>query len=390
MRYQFFFASFNLLLMSCFAMASVLAEEAIENTAKSIRLATLNASLYANAAGKVAERIQLGNDVQAKSIAAIIQKVRPDVLLINEIDHEVDARTVKLFRDQYLSVSHEGSEAISYPFIYSAPSNTGVDSELDLNRNERRGEPDDAWGYGIYPGQYSFAVLSRYPIDVDAIRTFQTFCWAKLPAALRPIDPQSQQPYHADEVWNSLRLSSKNHVDLPVQIDGHVLHVLASHPTPPVFDGPEDRNGCRNHDEILFWKHYIDGESALVDDSGKAGGLSSAASFVLMGDLNSDPNFGNSRPEAIRALLQHPRITDPLPRRISSAEATPIEAANDTADFGSVGELRVDYVLPSRNLRVLEAKVFWPASDDATSKWIHASDHRLVWIDAIISESPIH
>jgi len=31
---------------------------------------------------------------------------------------------------------------------------------------------------------------------------------------------------------------------------GQVIHILASHPTPPVFDGVEDRNGRRNHDEI--------------------------------------------------------------------------------------------------------------------------------------------
>ena len=35
------------------------------------------------------------------------------------------------------------------------------------------------------------------------------------------------------------------------------VHVLASHPTPPTFDGAEDRNGRRNHDEIRFWADYV-------------------------------------------------------------------------------------------------------------------------------------
>ena len=34
-----------------------------------------------------------------------------------------------------------------------------------------------------------------------------------------------------------------------IQIDGKTVHFLTSHPTPPVFDGPEDRNGTRNGDE---------------------------------------------------------------------------------------------------------------------------------------------
>ena len=48
------------------------------------------------------------------------------------------------------------------------------------------------------------------------------------------------------------------------------MHVLVSHPTPPTFDGPEDRNGLRNADEIAFWKQYVAvATPALVDDAGR-------------------------------------------------------------------------------------------------------------------------
>ena len=351
---------------------------------KSIRIATYNVSLYGKVSGAVADRLKSGTDKQAKSIAAIIQTVRPDILLLNEIDHDLDAKTVKLLRDAYLAIGKDDREGIDYPFVYSAASNTGVISGMDLNRTGRSDEPEDAWGFGVYPGQYAFAVLSRYPIDVNAIRTFQTFAWAKLPGALRPTLPDTQAFYYSDEVWDALRLSSKNHVDVPVDLNGQTLHVLACHPTPPVFDGPEDRNGCRNHDEIAFWSHYLENSAALVDDVGKAGGLSQDATFVIMGDLNSDPVDGGSRPGAIRTLLQHKRIIDPLPQRVSGVEATPENERHDTADFGTVGELRVDYVLPSSNLTVTEAKVFWPATGQKGSDWIHASDHRMVWIDALL------
>ena len=56
-----------------------------------------------------------------------------------------------------------------------------------------------------------------------------------------------------------LRLSCKIHWDVPVQIGSETVHFLVSHPTPPAFDGPEDRNGRRNHDEIRFWADYIPG-----------------------------------------------------------------------------------------------------------------------------------
>ena len=40
-------------------------------------------------------------------------------------------------------------------------------------------------------------------------------------------------------------------------VKGKTFHLLASHPTPPVFDGDEDRNGKRNHDEVRLIADYI-------------------------------------------------------------------------------------------------------------------------------------
>jgi hypothetical protein len=61
----------------------------------------------------------------------------------------------------------------------------------------------------------------------------------------------------------------------------------------------------------------------------------------------------------------------------------------DTADFQdhpAPGNLRVDYVLPSKNLNVRGAGVFWPAPGepgaDLTGEFpFPTSDHRLVWVD---------
>jgi len=363
-----------------------------------LRLATFNSSLYGRAAGEVSARLANGDDPQAISLAAIVQTVRPDILLINEIDHEADAKTVKVLAEKYFAIGREGRDGIQYDWIYSAPSNTGIDSGIDLDGNGRPGDPGDAWGYGVYPGQYASAVLSRYPIDTESIRTFQQFRWADLPGALEPRFPDSQKKFYSDETWQRLRLSSKNHIDVPIRIGSKTLHVLASHPTPPVFDGPEDRNGCRNHDEILFWVHYIDGSDALSDDNGASGGLANDASFVVMGDLNSDPVIGDSRHEAIRKLLQHPRVTDSRPVRLPYAEndlklwTRPLDftkpsVATATSDFGRTGQLRVDYVLPSNDMKITDAKVFWPGQRDPGSQWIEASDHRLVWVDVTMAAS---
>jgi endonuclease/exonuclease/phosphatase family metal-dependent hydrolase len=347
-------------------------------SADTIRVATYNVSLYGEKAGEVASRLEAGDDRQATRLAEVIQHVRPDVLLLNEVDYDPNRRTLDLFADRYLAIDRDHAKGIAYPFRYSAASNTGVDSKLDLNLNGKLGEPNDAWGYGKYEGQYGMAILSRFPIDETKIRSFQQYLWSSLPNALQPRDPQTGTPYYSESVWNQLRLSSKNHLDVPIHIRDRTLHVLASHPTPPVFDGPEDRNGCRNHDEIRFWDDYLSGNSAhLTDDAGIKGGLAPEAMFVVAGDLNSDGVAGDSRHEAIVRLTNHARVQDPLPKQDSSSESRSMS----TAAFGGPNGLRVDYVLPSRNLSVRQSGVFWPPKSDPQYQWIVATDHRMVWVD---------
>ena len=246
-----------------------MADDPISSLPDSIRIATYNVSLYGKSAGRVRERLADGQDRQASRIAAVIQSVRPDILLINEVDYDEGGLTAKLFAEKFLAVGQHGREAMVYPFVYAAPSNTGIDSQRDLDGDGKTSGPADAWGFGLYPGQYAFALLSRFPIDEVNLRSFQNFLWKDFPGALRPTDPTTGKSFYTDQVWDSFRLSSKNHVDVPIQVGSHTLHLLASHPTPPVFDGPEDRNGCRNHDEVDFWRRYLNAPDAtwLRDDS---------------------------------------------------------------------------------------------------------------------------
>ncbi len=357
----------------------------------SLRIATYNASLYGKSAGEISRRLADGKDRQAEQIATIIQTVRPDVLLLNEVDYDREGATAQLLADKFFAKAQPRREAIDYGHVFAVPSNTGVDSGLDLDHNGQTGQANDAWGYGKYPGQYSMAIFSRYPIHRASIRTFQRYRWKELPGALRPIDPNSQQSFYDDATWNVLRLSSKNHVDVPLSVAGRTIHLLASHPTPPVFDGPEDRNGCRNHDEIRFWIDYLAGPNAthLVDDQGRMGGLPEDALFVIAGDLNSDPVDGDSRPKAIQSLLEHRRLHDVKPESRAAIDRSEPRRedgydATDTADFGSRGRLRIDYVLPSRALMVKDSGVYWPVPTDPDHASIKASDHRMVWVEAEI------
>lgn len=241
-----------------------------------VRFATFNASLNRVAEGELVADLSTPEDEQARNVAETIQRVAPDVVLINEFDYAPGA--VDLFRDNYLEVGQNGADPVHYPYAFVAPSNTGVPSGHDLNNDGRVGGGDDALGFGLFPGQYGMVVYSKHPIDVAGVRTFRQFLWRDMPGALLPDDPATPPPadwYDAEE-QAVLRLSSKSHWDLPIRVGDRTVHFLTSHPTPPTFDGVEDRNGRRNHDEIRFWADYVGGPATggyIYDDEGRRGGL---------------------------------------------------------------------------------------------------------------------
>ena len=116
-----------------------------------------------------AEKTKALDVQQIRNIAEIIQRTRPDVLLLSEFDNDGkgrDTTDLQAFNDNYLAhAQHDEVTAISYPVLQNFATNTGLMSGHDLNLDGRVSRPDDAWGFGSYHGQYAFAVMSRYPID---------------------------------------------------------------------------------------------------------------------------------------------------------------------------------------------------------------------------------
>ena len=143
---------------------------------------------------------------------------------------------------------------------------------------------------------------------------------------------------------------------------------------------------------------------------------------MIAGDQNSDPLDGDSlrdadgNPLAAQQLLESPRINARnAPTSAGGPEATALQGgANlghksdprfDTADFTDTapGNLRADYVLPRRNIRIAGSAVFWPVQADPLFRltgvfdalhWggpngvggFPTSDHRLVWADLDLPE----
>jgi len=370
--------------------------------ADTIRIATFNVSMEATnymtydeiAANPergsiVQEYLASGEHPQMKNVAEIIQRTRPDILLLNEFDYVANPEQgILAFTKNYLDIAQNSQTAINYPYYYIAPVNAGEPTSFDLDNNGKKtGKGEDAFGFGYYPGQYGMAILSKYPIDLENVRTMQRFLWKDMPGALRPMNPDGSN-WFTDEEWAVYRLSSKSHWDVPVQTKSGVIHIIATHPTPPVFDGDADSNGTRNHDEIRLLNDYITNQSYIYDDKGSTGGLETGSRFVIAGDFNSSPVEGDSIRDSIKKLLAEPLVNSSCtPASEGGRQSKPENqyASTHTANFG----LRVDYVLPSSTgLKLNDCGMFWPPQDDPLYPLVgdraSSSDHRLVWIDVTV------
>ncbi|WP_138422386.1 endonuclease/exonuclease/phosphatase family protein [Maritimibacter alexandrii] len=331
-------------------------------------VATYDAELYRDGPGLLLDDI-LDGDPQVEAVAEVIAYADADILHLTGFDWDLENHALTAFARVL------ADQGAAYPYFYASQPNTGVPSGVDLDGNGRVGETRDSFGYGSFTGQGGMAILSRYPIG--EVRDFSQMLWAELPD--NPAPRVDGLPFPSEEASKVRRLSSVAHWDVPIDVAGTTLHLLAWHGSTPVFDGPEDLNGARGADEAMFWIKLLNGSLPFPSPEGPV---------VLTGISNIDPVDGDGRHVTMARILRDPLIQDPMPTSAGgSAAANPGHAGDpalDTADFDDPlpGNLRVDYVLPDARLRVLASGVVWPAPDEPMAETVEtASRHRLVWVE---------
>ena len=329
--------------------------------------------------GLLLRDILTGEDPAVLAVQEVLAHADPDIVLLTGIDWDLGLAAVRAL-----------TEPLDYPHLFGLRPNSGMPTGRDMDGDGRLGGPRDAQGYGWFSGQGGMALLSRVPVDAAGVRSFSEVPWRDLPYAQLP--KIGGAPFPSEEALAVQRLSSVAHWDVPVVLpSGERLHLLTFAATTPVFDGPEDRNGLRNHDEVMFWTQYLNG---ALDWSPPKGPV------IVLGNANLDPVDGHGRREAVLGLLSHPRLQDPEPRSAGGTAAAEAQGGvnarhsgppeMDTADWrdeNGPGNLRVSYVLPDRRLQVTGSGVFWPAPEDPLHRLVSGEGlprHRLVWVDVEI------
>lgn len=310
--------------------------------AKDIRLALWHAQISREGPGLLWRDLQK-NDPSLAVLASAISAADADIVVLTRFDFDAEGAALKEFA-RLVDSGHQYDLPLS--------SNSGVPTGLDIDGDGRVGEPEDGQAFGRFPGQEALAVLSRYPIAGNAVRSFNALLWRDVPGS---------HITQSDTGYDVQRLSSGGHWIVPVDIteDGKAwrLSLLIGHAGAPVFDGPEDRNGRRNLDELRLWGQIIDGLHGPAPDR----------AMVFMADTNLDPDRGDGFRDAMAAFLARGDLSDPLPGQI-------------TAEWEQPGPMRVSYLLPSKDLHIRAARV-WPV--------VPNQSHRLITVDITLPDVPL-
>lgn len=271
-------------------------------------------------------------------LATEIARMDADVVVLTRFDYDASGDTLRAF-----------AALIDRGYVFTQPlrSNAGVPTGMDMDGDGRLGEPEDMQAYGHFPGQEALAVLSKWPIDVQAMRHFNDLLWADAPDGLM----SAQDPGQTTQ-----KLSSGGHwvvpIEMSVQGQTHRIAILIGHADPPVFDGPEDRNGRRNRDELLLWDRIIAGTEHP---------------YIWMGNTNLDPHRGEGYRQAMAGFLRGQNRYDPL-------------AGQVTAHWDTPGPMRVSYILPSTDFDVTAAQVH-PA--------LEGQHHSMITLDVTIGAASL-
>lgn len=298
--------------------------------------------------------LRQGRD-EAAAALDVIAHVDADAILLLDVDWDAGGAGLAALVDAL------GGRGLAYPHAVALRPNAGRPSGLDLDGDGTTHEARDAMGYGRFTGDGGMALLSRHPLVVED-HTGALWAEAGAPGDLLPPGGAAVVPLATVGQWVAT-----------METPGGPLALVTLNAGTPVFDGPEDRNGRRNRDELRF-------AAALV------GAVPDAVPVVALGRANVDPSDGQGLRDGLAAIREHPRLRDPLPRGAGGGGGDHAgDPALDTAAWEEPGPLRVDYVLPDRRLEVAAAGVVWPAEGDPLLPSVEAAGTgRAVWVDVTL------
>jgi hypothetical protein len=336
-------------------------------------------------------------DEQASAAAEVIARFKPDIISINELQFDIQGLPTASMPGAPSGTTYgnfngngdDNTKRLADRIAAIDPEATYSNTLLTIGNSGFYWEGDDLgldWyilrGWGEWRGRHNTGILSRYPILYDQVRVITDVAWDSLPEnniALMKSETGIDVPPGFPVFEKSLNV-------VPVQVGEQVIYVVLLHPVAPAFD---PINVYRNSDELRALAMFLDGTLPGVEP------LPEGAKFFVVGDLNADPDEGDSLPGAIQRIIEHPLLAVSYPAgagtKGQNGEYNSYLSGCGHDDGTMVGDpadrwqMQLDYVLPSATIGLAKSSIlFWPdhvSERDDFDLSCRASDHKFLMVE---------
>ena len=236
-------------------------------------------------------------NTQLYHVKKVLNSMDFDILSVQEMQYDLPGIPDRSFtskgKNMEILLNFLGLQREHF-YISFSPANTGKKAKRKKNGNYYSDAKDpiartfaDPFNFGLFPGQYSSALVSRFPRKKKKELVITHLPW-------RQFNPNINLDAFKTSFGHSLpkdiQLFDKNFTDLTVSIAGKEVHIISLHAVPSFgFGNKLTSNFKRNEDQLRFLEWYLTGHTDIEVSLPHIKSIAGKP-FIAVGDWNIDPS----------------------------------------------------------------------------------------------------
>jgi endonuclease/exonuclease/phosphatase family metal-dependent hydrolase len=303
------------------------------------------------------------NNEQLDAVKNILDEFTFDILSVNELQYDLPNVPTETFQSQGVNAEilakHLRKDPMEHAISFTQ-ANTGnkakrVKYKYATKMTKRSRKLADQDNFGLFPGQYSTALISKYPIKSEII--VKNLKWREFN---KNVSFAKFRRANGRRVPTSIQLFDKSFTDVVIEVDGKEVHLIALHAVPSFhFGNKRSPNYERNRDQLRFLEWYLTGGTDISVKLPKKYAhikpLKKGTPFIAMGDFNTSIYANNKGSEVLRRLFKSVKLWMKQPGHTHEAQ-----------HFGDKRlKLTLDYIAYN-NLKLVDAGIYYPNENEGS------------------------
>ncbi len=306
---------------------------------------------------------KLKDPSKIRNIKSVLSNLEYNILSVNELQYDLDG--VPNYKYKTIGKNAEtlakelgsdvGSMAISF-----TQANTGQNAKKEkgnyLTKNTIHARKlADPINYGLFPGQFSTALLSYYPIKEEIV--IKDLKWNEFN---KDINYNKYKDNNRKPFKRNPELFDKSFTDNIIEVEGKEVHIISLHAVPSYHFGNKwSANYDRNRDQLRFLEWYITGGTDLSVKLPKRfkhiKPLKKNSRYIIMGDFNVSIYSDNPGSKILKRIFQTTKMWLQSPSHTHE-----IQRFEDKRN-----PLLLDYI-GYKGLTLIDSGIYYPKENDGS------------------------